>query len=247
MAEDWTQQRILITGAARRLGQHLAEALVARGATVALHYHRSASEANRLAGRLSDAGHRCHLFQADLANDDDVDRLIRNVGKRCGPLTGLVNNASVYNRTPLADLDRETWQAAQQVNARAPIWLAAHLGRAMKKAGGGSIVNIGDWSIVKPYRDYLAYTVSKGALTIASRALARELAPEVRVNVVAPGPMLLPEHAPLDLAAKIRRAVPLGRLGGPEPFAQAVLFFLSNASSYCTGTVLTVDGGRSLA
>ncbi|MBD3237322.1 MAG: SDR family oxidoreductase [Candidatus Eisenbacteria bacterium] len=245
--EAWREHRILITGAARRLGAHLAETLVREGAEVALHFHTSQAEAEALATRLRRTEGRLHLFAADLGDETQLERLADEVTATCGPLTGLVNNASVYTRTPLDRVSRAQWRTMQQVNSEAPIWLATRLGRAMQQAGRGSIVNVGDWSIIKPYRGYLPYTASKGSLTVASRALARELAPQVRVNVIAPGPMLLRPEDPESLEARIRRAVPLGRLGGPEAFTQAALFFLGHASAYCTGTVLHVDGGRNLA
>jgi len=115
----------------------------------------------------------------------------------------------------------------------------------MQAGGRGNIVQVGDWSSARPYPDYLAYTVSKGALESATRALARELAPEVRVNLLAPGPMVLPPGSTAERDARVRRAVPLGRLGGTESYVKAVLSLL-DPHTYATGSIVTLDGGRSL-
>jgi pteridine reductase len=120
------------------------------------------------------------------------------------------------------------------------------LGLAMKDSGGGAIVQIGDWSAHRPYPRYLAYTISKGALETATMALARELAPHVRVNMVALGPILLPDGSGPAYEERVKQAVPLGRLGGTQAFQRAVLYLLED-EGYCTGTILTVDGGRRLA
>lgn len=242
----WSAQTVLVTGAARRLGRALAEALAARGAALALHYHRSQREAEELAEALGPRANGIRLFRADLARPDEQERLAEEILSACPRLTGLVNSASLYAPTPLTRLDRGDWDAHLAVNLTAPVWLAATLGCAMQAAGGGSIVQVGDWSTQRPYRGYLAYTVSKGGLETATRALARELAPQVRVNMVSLGPILLPEGSGPDLEERVRRAVPLGRVGRPREFVAAVLHLLSDAT-YSTGSIVQVDGGRGLA
>jgi pteridine reductase len=243
--DGWDHHCVLITGAATRLGRSLAEALAARGAALALHFHRSAEAAETLAERLKPSARHVRLFQADLRKPREQESLAERVMRDCGKLTGLINNASAYRKTPLSTLTEREWDEILAVNLAAPVRLSVMLGLEMKRSGGGSIVQIGDWSTNRPYRDYLAYTVSKGGLETATRALARELAPDVRVNLVAPGPILLPQGGTSDLEARIRQAVPLGRLGGTSAFVEAVLFLLAEAT-YCTGTTLTVDGGRTL-
>lgn len=245
-AFDWGAQCVLVTGGARRLGRALASALAARGATVMLHYHQSQREAAELARELDASGRRVVPIRADLAQPEEQERLARQVLDHCGRLTGLVNSASVYRPAPLEGLTRADWDEHLAVNLTAPSWLALRLGSAMRATGGGAIVQVGDWSTQQPYEGYLPYTVSKGALEVATRALARELAPEVRVNMVALGPMLLPEGSDPDYARRVARAVPLGRVGRPAEFVGAVLFLLG-AATFTTGSVLTVDGGRGLA
>lgn len=234
---------VLITGAGRRLGRALALDLGSRGADLALHYNTAERETEELARELTATGASVHTFKADLSLPADQQRLAEEVLQGCPHLDGLVNSASIYLRTPLATLSREEWTRIQAVNAEAPIWLSVTLGSAMLRARGGSIVQIGDWSSARPYRDYLACTVAKGALETATRALARELAPQVRVNMAALGPILLPEGSSRDYAGRVERAVPVGRIGGPEAFTTAVRHLLWDAT-YCTGTIMTIDGGR---
>ncbi len=231
---------VLITGSARRLGRALAEALAKQGTPLALHYHRSRKEAEALAAEVKS---EAHLFGADLAAPGAAEQLARDVWARCGPIAGLVNNASIYAPTPLSGLDRATWHETLEVNLTAPVWLSIHLGRRMREAGGGSIVQVGDWSADRPYTGYLPYTVSKGALETATRALARELAPRVRVNMIRLGPILLPEGSGADYEARVRRKAPLRRVGGTDAYVSAVTHLLGPAT-YCTGSILTVDGGR---
>jgi pteridine reductase len=245
-APPWPEQTILVTGAARRLGRALVEELAARGAHVALHYHRSRTEAEDLARALRPRAASVHLFQADLSLPAEQERLAEEVLAACPRLSGLVNSASLYEKTPLAGLERAAWDAHLAVNLTAPVWLSARLGRAMQAAGHGAIVQIGDWSTRRPYRNYLAYTVSKGALEAATRALARELAPQVRVNMLSLGPILLPEGSGPDLEERVRRVVPLGRVGSPGEFVAAVLHLLACAT-YSTGSIVQIDGGRGLA
>jgi pteridine reductase len=243
---DWGSQCVLVTGAARRLGRALSRALAERGAAVALHYHRSGREAEELARELAARGRRVWPVQADLARPEEQERLARQVLEQCGRVTGLVNSASVFRPTPIEGLTRTEWDEHLAVNLTAPTWLSLRLGLAMRAAGGGAIVQVGDWSTTRPYPRYLAYTVSKGALEAATRALARELAPEVRVNMVALGPILLPDGSDPDYEQRVVRAVPQGRVGHPAEFVRAVLFLLGEAT-FTTGSVLTVDGGRGLA
>jgi pteridine reductase len=243
---DWREHCVLVTGAARRLGRRVARELASHGAAVGIHYHRSEHEAKDLAEELSRRARAVWLFQADLARPDGPETLARQARDASPRWTGLVNNASLYRPTPIEEITRADWDAHLAVNLSAPVWLSLRLGAAMRETGGGSIVQVGDWSTAQPYPRYLAYTVSKGALETATRALARELAPEVRVNMVALGPILLPEGADAAHAERVARAVPLGRVGHPDEFARAVLFLLGEAT-YATGSILTVDGGRGLA
>ncbi|MHC4549303.1 MAG: SDR family oxidoreductase [Planctomycetota bacterium] len=230
----------LVTGGGRRIGRALCLALAGRGVRVAIHCRRSVAEAEEVARRCPGSA----VLPADLTDAGGRARLVAEAWERLGTLDILVNNASVYEETPLADLDEAAWDRTLAVNLTAPFFLARDAGLRMRAAGGGAIVNLTDWAVARPYPRYLPYYAAKGGLAAVTAGLARALAPEVRVNAVAPGPILLAEGAAPDRADAIRRATPLGRLGGAEAVASAVLFLLCN--DFVTGETLTVDGGRSL-
>jgi pteridine reductase len=231
----------LVTGGARRIGRALCLALGERGVRVAIHCHRSRREADAVARECPGSV----VLEADLARRGAAAHLLDETYDRLGNLDILVNNASVYENVQLSDVDDATWDRALAVNLTAPFFLARRAGLAMREAGGGAIVNLTDWAVSRPYPRYLPYYAAKAGLAAVTAGLARALAPEVRVNAVAPGPILLPEGgADPDARAAIERATPLGRLGGPEAVVEAVLFLLGN--EFVTGEMLTVDGGRSL-
>jgi pteridine reductase len=230
----------LVTGGARRIGRAICLALSGRGVKVAIHYRTAEAEAKELAARCPGSV----LLKADLANPGERARLVPEAADRLGQLDFLVNNASIYEAAALPEIDDLLWERALAVNLTAPFFLARDAGLRMRATGGGSIVNLTDWGIERPYPNRLPYFAAKAGLDAATRGLARALAPEVRVNAVAPGPILLPADAGPELHEAVRHATPLGRLGGPEAVASAVLFLLCH--DFVTGETLRVDGGRSL-
>ena len=235
----------LVTGAARRLGRAIAEDLAAHGAHVAVHYRGSHAEAADVVAGIRTRGGRAEAFAADLADGDQVDALAAAVSERLGPVDILVNNASVYFRTPLATLDAEVWERVLTMNLTAPYRLALALGRTMRARGAGKIVNLTDVAAERPPLDYLPYAVSKAGVAALTRGLARELAPEVQVNAVAPGPVLEPIDATPATTAAILARTPLGRYGSATDVAAAVRFLIAG-SDFVTGTTVVVDGGRAL-
>jgi pteridine reductase len=231
----------LVTGGARRIGRALCLALGEHGVSVAIHCHRSREEADAVARECPGSV----VLEADLARRGAPARLLDEAYEQLGNLDILVNNAAVYESVQLPELDEATWDRALAVNLTAPFLLARRAGLRMREAGSGAIVNLTDWAVARPYPRYLPYYASKAGLAAVTAGLARALAPEVRVNAVAPGPILLPEGAgDDDLRAAIERATPLARLGGEGAVVSAVLFLLGN--EFVTGETLTVDGGRSL-
>jgi NAD(P)-dependent dehydrogenase (short-subunit alcohol dehydrogenase family) len=232
--------RALVTGGARRIGRALVEGLAAEGARVAIHCHTSADEAEALAAACPGSV----VLRADLADPAARDGLVARAVEALGGLDILVNNASTYVRTDLEDIDAHAWDRALAVNLTAPFFLARDAGLHMRSSGGGVIVNLTDWAVDRPYPAYLPYFAAKGGLASATRGLARALAPEVRVNAVAPGPILLPEGASAAYEGEVVRATPLGRLGGADAIVAAVMFLIGN--DFVTGSTLSVDGGRSL-
>jgi NAD(P)-dependent dehydrogenase (short-subunit alcohol dehydrogenase family) len=236
----------LVTGGAKRIGRVTAHELASRGANVAIHYHSSKSEADATVASLRALGVQADALHADLADAGQVRRLADEAEARTGGVALLVNNASNYLRSKFDALTDAIWDASLDVNLKAPFLLSWTIGRAMRARGEGCIVNLADWAGERPYRDYLPYCVSKAGIVALTKALARELAPTVRVNAVAPGPVLPPDDFGPDELAKIARATPLGRFGTPEDVARAIRF-LAEEASFSTGSILHVDGGRGVA
>jgi len=235
----------LITGAARRVGRAIARELAVHGASVVVHYHTSADEAGAAVAELRGLGVEAIALAADLADAAAVAALADAAEARTGGIAVLVNSASNYLRRAFDDLDEAVWDASLDVNLKAPYLLATRLGRAMRARGEGAIVNIADWTGERPYPDYLPYCVSKAGLVSLTRGLARALAPSVRVNAVAPGPVLLPEDFTPAQADAVRRATPLQRIGTAEDVARCVRFLVAEAA-YTTGALIHVDGGRGI-
>lgn len=235
----------LVTGAARRVGRAIALELAAHGAHVVVHYHTSAAAAAATVADLEHLGVRAMALAADLTDSRAVLALATEAETRTGGIAVLINSASNYLRTPFDSITETAWDASLDVNLKAPFLLAWRLGLAMRARGEGAIVNIADWAGERPYREYLPYCVSKAGLVALTRGLARELAPSVRVNAVAPGPVLLPDDFTPAQAEAVRRATPLGRLGSPEAVARCVRFLVEEAD-FTTGALVHVDGGRAL-
>ncbi len=239
-------QTALVTGGARRVGAQIVRHLHAAGAAVAIHCHRSQHAAQALAAELNaQRAGSAAVFGADLLQIDTLPPLVAAVLSRFRGLHILVNNASSFYPTPLAKLSTEQWSDLMGTNLAAPLFLAQAAADELKRARG-LIVNIVDIHGTRPLPGYLVYSTAKAALIHLTRGLARELAPEVRVNAIAPGPVLWPE-AGLDEAQQqeiISRTL-LERAGSPTDVARAVRFFATDAP-YVTGQILAVDGGRSL-
>jgi pteridine reductase len=236
----------LVTGAARRIGAAIVRTLHADGYDVALHHHASASEAMALATELDRArpGSVVRLA-AELGDLDALPGLVKAVVARFGRLDALVNNASAFFPTPVATATAEQARALFAVNALAP-WQLAQAAAPHLAATRGAIVNLVDIHAERPLREHALYGASKAALVYLTQALALELAPDVRVNAIAPGAILWPENGKSDAARDaILARVPLARTGTPEEVAAAVRWLLRDAT-YTTGQVLRLDGGRSL-
>jgi pteridine reductase len=239
-------QTALITGAARRVGAQLARALHAEGANLAIHCHRSLAEAERLSAELNAVRPAsAQVFGADLRDAAQPAHLVAQTCTRFGGLNLLINNASSFYPTPLGTITLAQWQDLMGTNLQAPLFMAQAAAAALK-ASRGTIINIVDIHGLRPLRDYSVYSTAKAGLIMLTRALARELAPEVRVNAVAPGAVLWPE-AGMDeqRQRKILEQTPLHRPGSPADIARAVLFFAAE-SPFVTGQILAVDGGRSV-
>jgi len=236
----------LVTGAARRVGAVIARTLHGAGYDVALHYRQSRGELDALAEALeARRAHSTLVLQADLADSAQLPGLVDAVIARFGRLDALVNNASIFHATPLGEITAAQCDAFFAVNARAPLLLAQAAAPHLKTAHG-AIVNITDIHAERPLPQHAAYGMSKAALRLATAALAQALAPEVRVNAVAPGAILWPEgKSDADRDAVLAR-IPLQRTGTPGEIANTVLWLIRDAG-YITGQTVRVDGGRTLA
>lgn len=235
----------LVTGAAKRIGRAIAVSLAEDGCDVAIHCNTSPQEAEVTAGLIRERGRRTVVMNADLADAEATAALADRAAEALGGLNILVNNASEFVAMKLDDFRLDAWNATLAVNLTAPMVLS-HAAYPHLRARGGQIVNLLDISAGRPGLEHLAYSVAKAGLWNLTLALAKAMAPDVRVNGIAPGAALLPEGAaPADLKA-ITRRVPAMRMGTVEEIAAAVRFMACHAS-YVTGSVLNVDGGRSIA
>lgn len=235
----------LVTGGAKRIGEAIVRALHADGFRVLVHCHRSRADGELLVrGLNATRAASAVLLTGDLGKAEELDALIDETLELAPDLALLVNNASLFEPTPLASTTAAQWDALVQTNLRAPFFLVQ--GLAPRLAGNfGNVVNLLDIHGERPLKDHPVYGMTKAGLTALTRALARDLAPALRVNGVAPGAILWPAGATEAHKQQLLAKIPLQRPGEPEDIARAVLF-LATQADYITGQVLVVDGGRTL-
>ena len=231
----------LVTGGAVRVGRALCLGLAEAGYDVVIHYHSSDADAREVRDRIHELGRRAELASADLRDPEAAPSVVSVARTAFGRLDLLVNNAATFESADLDGVDAETWDAVMEVNARAP-HLMVRAAADLLRASRGSVVNLVDLSAFQAWTAYPHHAVSKAALAHLTRVQARVYAPDVRVNAIAPGAVLLPDHYPAERREALRRAAPLQRLGTPEDVVRAVLFLAS--APYVTGQILAVDGGR---
>ena len=231
----------LVTGAGRRLGRALAVGLARRGMNVAVHYNGAERGARETVEEIVALGARGEMFPADLTRHGAPGALVRAVVARMGRLDVLVNSAAVMRRTPWREVTETDWDDMFALNLRAPFFLAQAAAVAMGDHGG-AIVNIADLAAFETWPAYVPHGISKAGVVQMTRALARVLAPRVRVNGVAPGAVLLPDDWSDADARRLAETTPLERLGKPDDVVHAVLHLLE--ADYVTGETLIVDGGR---
>lgn len=239
-------QWALITGAGKRIGACVARLLHAHGMNIAIHYRGSAADAGALAAELNAArADSAITVQADLRDTVRLKALVAEVVEQAGRLDLLLNNASSFYPTPLADVTEEHWDDLLGTNLKAPLFLAQAAAPHLEKSGG-CIVNIVDIHAQRPLSNHPVYGPAKAGLAMLTRSLAKDLAPAVRVNGVSPGAILWPaDGMPEKTEQAIIRQVPLKRTGEPDDIAKAILFLVKDAP-YITGQIIAVDGGRSI-
>ncbi len=235
----------LVTGAAQRIGRAIALDLAAAGWAVGVHYNRSADEAAELVDRITSGGGRAAAVRADLSSESETAPLVGRVAELLGPVTCLINNASLFEQDRVETTTRKSWDAHMETNLRAPLVLTQAFAGQIPGGSGGNVINILDqrvWNLT-PY--FLSYTVSKTALWTLTQTLALALAPRIRVNAVGPGPTLKSKRQTEQQFARQNALTPLGRGTTPEEICAAVRFLL--AAPAVTGQMLVLDGGQHLA
>jgi len=239
---------ILITGGAKRVGAAICRMLHAGGAKLMIHYRQSASEARALQAELNlQRPNSVAIIHGDLLNLAVLPTLVEETVRHFGRLDVLINNASSYYATELGEIGDDQWQDLIGSNLKAPLFLSQAAADELRKTGG-CIVNITDMHVERPKKGYIVYSVAKAGLVTLTRSLAHEMAPDVRVNAVAPGPVMWPEDNPQFDEVYRKRVISqtlLKRIGEGDDVARAVRFLIQDAP-FMTGQVIAVDGGRSL-
>lgn len=239
---DVEPQRVaLVTGGAVRLGRAIALGLAGAGYDVAITYHASADAARDVVELVRQSGRRCEALTADLSDPAGAEGVIADVEQAFGRLDLLVNSAASFEARPLLEVDAAAWDAVMALNVRAP-HLLVRAAAAMLRESSGCVVNLTDLSAFQAWTERPHHAVSKAALAHLTRVQARALAPEVRVNAVAPGAVLPPDELPGERRDALAAAAPLKRLGSPRDVVDAVLYLAQ--APFVTGQILVVDGGR---
>jgi 3-oxoacyl-[acyl-carrier protein] reductase len=235
----------LVTGSSRGIGRAIAQAFAREGAIVVLNAARSVSDARAAAQAIEAGGGKAAAIQADVARPAEARRLVAEAVRTFGRLDVLVNNAGIIDRTPFREVDEAIWRRMMDVHVTGPFFAAQAAAEVMTAQGGGAIINIASMRGIDPGGGAVHYSVSKAAVIMLTRCLARELAPLVRVNAVAPGYTDTAFHADRSIADRqaIASRIPLGRFAQPEEVAKAAVFLASDEASYTTGHTLVVSGG----
>jgi NAD(P)-dependent dehydrogenase (short-subunit alcohol dehydrogenase family) len=234
----------LVTGGAKRVGKAIVRALAARGCQLIVHYHTSKSDAEETVRELLTAGHAAIALQADITQEAAVDRMVESACRHFGRIDILVNNASAFYRTPLETLTAEDIEHGIDTNLTGTFICAHKIGLRMFDWGSGRIINMADVAGLRPWVDYLPYSIAKACVLTLTQGLAIELAPKVMVNAVVPGPVLFQDDTPEEVRQREIGKTLVRRAGTPEEVAELVAFVAE--SDYSTGAVFHVDGGRSL-
>ena len=234
----------LVTGAGRRIGRAIALELAAHGTTIAVHYRTSHAEADAVVAEIKSNSGNAQTFHANLEHVAEIEQMVTNVLDTFGRIDVLVNSASVFAPTPLEQITERDWDANLDTNLKAPFFLSKFAAVAMRQQGAGKIVNLGDWAGIRPYKDYLPYSVSKSGLIGLTKALAKELSPEVQVNCIALGMVMPPENYSKKEVERLVSRTLTKKMGTPEDVARAVVFFCE--TDFATGTILPLEGGRLL-
>jgi NAD(P)-dependent dehydrogenase (short-subunit alcohol dehydrogenase family) len=234
----------LVTGGAKRVGKAIVQALATRGCKLIVHHHTSQTDAEETVRELHATNTEAIAFQADITQETDIERMIEAAVAKFGRIDILINNAAVFFRTPIDTLTVEEWEQIIDVNLTGTFLCAQKIGLRMREWGRGHIINIADVAGLRPWADYVPYSVSKACVITLTQGLAMELAPQVMVNAIVPGPVLFQEDTPEAVRQREIDKTLVKRAGTPEEVAEVVVFVAE--SDYSTGSLFHVDGGRSL-
>jgi NAD(P)-dependent dehydrogenase (short-subunit alcohol dehydrogenase family) len=235
----------LVTGAGVRLGRAIALGLARHGCDLVLHCNKSRRSAEEVSREIRSFGRKTKVIAADLSDSKKTLKLARDAEKAFGRVDVLVNSAAIFWPTPLKRLNVKELGAFLDINLKSPYILSSEIGRRMKKRGAGVIVNIACLSGLKPWKAYVPYSISKAGVIALTVGTAKLLAPEVRVNAIAPGTVLPPEGMPKAQVESIKAGLPLKKIGSPDDIVAAVLYLAG--ADFVTGQILCVDGGRSIS
>lgn len=236
-----TKKYALVTGGAQRIGRSIVLALSSMGYSIALHYNHSEKNAREIAGEVEKQGNQCEIFSADLSQGNAGSLLVKAAFERFPGLSLLVNNASVFERSTLLKTTEDLFDRQMNLNFKAPLLLSRDFCRS---CSDGQIINILDTKVAHNQFQYFAYTLSKKALAEFTKMAALELAPHIRVNGIAPGPILPPKDEDENYLQSLAKKIPLQRSGNPELITHSLRFLLEN--DYITGQIIYVDGGDHL-
>tara|TARA_B100000965_G_scaffold316010_1_gene276314 strand:- start:342 stop:1067 length:726 start_codon:yes stop_codon:yes gene_type:complete len=239
-------KRILITGAAKRIGKEMALSFFNKGWDIVIHYNSSKDDAEALANKMnSERSNSAMLVQANLDNASEVEKLVDQILSKNGSIDALINNASTFYSTPIGTLSEENWNALMGSNLKAPLFLIQSFHKELEK-NKGFIINVTDINVDRALVNHSIYLAAKSGLQTLTKSLAKELAPNIRVNAIAPGAILEPPNVEWTSEQKnnIINAVPMKRMGTEKDIVDAAIY-LSEAE-YVTGQILNIDGGKSL-
>ncbi len=234
----------LVTGGAVRVGRAISLGLAEAGFDLVVNYHQSEAEAEQVSRRIRELGRSVVLVQGDVSRSEDVERITEALRRRFRRLDLLVNNASLFRQVPFMEIQEDDWDQVMGVNVKGPFMMAQATADLLDRSGG-SVVNLVDLSAFQAWREFPHHSVSKAGALHLTRVMARCLAPRIRVNAIAPGPVLLPDDYDEEKSRKAADRTALGRLGAPEDVLRTILFL--DRSPFITGEVIVVDGGQALS
>src|SRR3974390_929573 len=233
----------LVTGAGKRLGRVIAPRLAQEGADVAIHYGKSAVEAQQVVPEIEKLGRRAAAFSAELTDVSAIRGLVAQVVSHFGQVDILINSAANFLETKFLETSESTWDASLDTNLRAPFFCSQAAAPHLAKSGRGVIINFADIGGIVGWREFLPHSLSKAGIILMTRVLAKELGPAIRVNALAPGTITMPGDPP-QWQQEFTRLAPLHRSGRPDEIADAIMFLLT--AEFVTGHTLVIDGGRTL-